>query len=159
MRFNVNTLLLALLALLLIVFIVPADNRNTLTAPHTVVIPGLGTHQGVPFGLYALLGWLLTALVYTLLNTFTRLRNQADSARLLREMESLRTNLDRAEGSRFAELQTYLERRLGELQTQVSAQSQNTGVAGLQTRVDTLGNELSADIGQLEDYLRRKLGE
>ncbi|GGR27953.1 LapA family protein [Deinococcus ruber] len=157
MKFNLNTLLLALLAILTIIFLVPGDNRNTLTAPHTLTLPGLGTFQGVPVGTYLLIGWLVTALLYTLINSVSRLRNQADSAKLLRDMESLRVNLDKAEGSRFAELQTYLERRLNELQTQISAQASET--TGQAARMTTLRNELAADLGQMDNYLKRKLGE
>ena len=157
MKFNLNTLLLALLAILTIIFLVPGDNRNTLTAAHTLTLPGLGTFERVPVGMYLLIGWLVTAVLYTLINSVSRLRNQADSAKLLRDMESLRVNLDKAEGSRFAELQTYLERRLGELQTQISAQaSESTGQAA---RMSTLRNEIAADLGQMDNYLKRKLGE
>ncbi|WP_424950488.1 LapA family protein [Deinococcus sp.] len=157
MRFNLNTVLLAVLAVLTIIFLIPAENRNTLTAPHTLSLPGLGVSQTVPVGTYLLIGWLLTAALFALVNTFSRLRREADSARILRDMESLRTNLDKAEGSRFAELQSYLERRLNEIQAQVGQQA--SGNAGSAARLDTLRNELAADIGQLDHYLKRKLGE
>jgi hypothetical protein len=157
MKFNLNTLLLAILAVLTIIFLIPAENRNTLTAPHTLSIPGLGVSQNVPVGAYLLIGWLFTAVLFALVNTFSRLRRDADSARILRDMENLRANLDKAEGSRFAELQTYLERRLNDIQTQVTAQAST--VDGHNARVDTVRNELAADIGQLDNYLKRKLGE
>ena len=156
MKFNLNTLLLLLLAILTIIFLVPGDNRNTLTAGHTLTLPGLGSFERVPAGLYLLVGWLVTALLYTLINSVSRLRNQADSARMLRDMESLRANLDKAEGSRFAELQAYLERRLGELQSQIAAQEGT--LSGQATRLETLRNELAADLGQMDSYLKRKLG-
>lgn len=157
MRFNLNTLLLAILAVLTIAFLIPADNRNTLTAPHTLSLPGLGVSRNVPVGTYLLIGWLATALIFALVNTFSRLRREADSARILRDMESLRANLDKAEGSRFAELQAYLERRLNEIQGQVTAHQ--SGSAVTTARLDTLSNELSADLGQMDSYLKRKLGE
>lgn len=157
MKFNLNTLLLVILAVLTIIFLIPAENRNTLTAPHTLSIPGLGVSQNVPVGSYLLIGWLLMAILFTLVNTFSRLRRDADSARILRDMEGLRANLDKAEGSRFAELQAYLERRLNDIQTQVTAQAGT--VDGHNARVDTVRNELAADIGQLDNYLKRKLGE
>ncbi|MFC4454511.1 LapA family protein [Deinococcus sonorensis] len=157
MRFNVNTVVLVLLVVLLIVLLIPGENRNTLTAGHTFTVPGLGTYQNVPFGTYALIGWLLTALLYTLINSFSRLRSQADNARILRDMEGLRANLDKAEGSRFAELHTYLDRRLNELQSQVTAQTGDVG--SYTSRVDRVRDELAADIGELEHYLKRKLGE
>ncbi|WP_425146529.1 LapA family protein [Deinococcus sp.] len=156
MKFNLNTLLLALLAILTVIFLVPAENRNTLSAPHTLSLPGLGTFESVPVGMYLLIGWLLTALIFTLINSVSRLRNQADSARLLRDMEGLRANLDKAESSRFAELQSYLERRLGELQSQVTVQASEASTQA--ARVDRLRNELAADLGQLDEYLKRKLG-
>ncbi|WP_407540300.1 LapA family protein [Deinococcus radiomollis] len=157
MRFNLNTLLLAILAVLTIVFLIPAENRNTLTAPHTLSIPGLGVSQNVPVGSYLLIGWLFTAILFALVNTFSRLRRDADSARILRDMESLRANLDKAEGSRFAELQAYLERRLNDLQTQVSAQA--GGNSDTTAQLNTMRNELAADLGQMDGYLKRKLGE
>ncbi len=157
MRFNLNTVLLVILAVLTIIFLIPQENRNTLTAAHSLSIPGLGVSRGVPVGTYLLIGWLVTALLFALVNTFSRLRREADSARILRDMESLRANLDKAEGSRFAELQAYLERRLSEIQAQVTAQAGD--VASHNARVDTVRNELAADIGQLDHYLKRKLGE
>ncbi len=157
MRFNLNTVLLAILAILTIVFLIPQENRNTLTAPHTLSVPGFGVSQGVPVGTYLLVGWLLTAVLFTLINVFSRLRREADSARILRDMESLRANLDKAEGSRFAELQAYLDRKLDEIQSQVT--QGNSAAALPSTRLDTLRNELAADIGQLDNYLKRKLGE
>ncbi|GGJ83145.1 LapA family protein [Deinococcus aquiradiocola] len=157
MRFNLNTVLLAILAVLTIAFLIPPENRNTLTAPHTLSVPGLGVSQGVPVGTYLLVGWLVTAVLFALVNTFSRLRRDADSARILRDMENLRANLDKAEGSRFAELQAYLDRRLGEIQTQVKTQATDLGT--YTARMDTVRNELAADLGQLDNYLKRKLGE
>jgi len=157
MRFNLNTVLLAILAVLTIAFLIPPENRNTLTAPHTLSVPGLGVSQGVPVGTYLLVGWLVTAVLFALVNTFSRLRRDADSARILRDMENLRANLDKAEGSRFAELQAYLDRRLGEIQTQVKTQATDLGTYN--ARMDTVRNELAADLGQLDNYLKRKLGE
>jgi len=145
MRFNLNTVLLAILAVLTIAFLIPPENRNTLTAPHTLSVPGLGVSQGVPVGTYLLVGWLVTAVLFALVNTFSRLRRDADSARILRDMENLRANLDKAEGSRFAELQAYLDRRLGEIQTQVKTQATDLGTYN--ARMDTVRNELAADLG------------
>lgn len=156
MRFNLNTALLILLALLTVILIIPAENRNTLTAPHSLTIPGVSSSVGVPVGTYLLLGWLLTAVLYTLLNSFSRLRREADSARMLRDMESLRANLDAAEGSRFTQLQAYLDRRLNELQ---APQGVVGGVSLDKGSLDAVRQELKGDVARLEAYLHRKLGE
>lgn len=148
MRFH--TVLLVIVLVLLIALGVL--NVNALLYPHTLSL-GFITYTGVPLGMILLVLAALLAALFTLLTSFNSLRAQADSARMLREMQALRQNIDSQEGSRFAELKTYLDGRFAELRTQ----SQDVG--GYAARVDRVRDELAADIGQLEDFLRRKLGD
>jgi hypothetical protein len=149
MRFNTVVLLLVLIAL--VVFGV--FNYNSLMFPHTTNLFGFGPYR-LPLGMILLVVAAALALLFSLLTSLTNLRAQADSARLLREMQSLRTNLDAQEGTRFAQLQTYLEGQFANLRSSPPELEQ-----GVVARVDRVRDELSADIGQLEDFLRRRLGE
>lgn len=148
MRFH-TVLLIVVLALLLVFGFL---NYNALLFGHTLSL-GFATYLGVPLGMILLILAAVLALLFYLLASYGNLRAQADSARMLREMQTLRQNLDTAEGSRFAQLQAYLEERFGELRT-VGESSTAFG-----ERVDRVRNEIAADIGQLEDYLRRRLGD
>ena len=82
------------------------------------------------------------------------LRAQADSAKLLRDMEALRTSLDQQEGSRFAQLQTHLDERFRVL----GQGSGGADVAALSARVDALQRDLNVQLAQMDDYLKTKLG-
>lgn len=64
--------------------------------------------------------------------------------RLNRELEEQRKLADNAEASRFTELRSYLETRLGQLEVSVK------------DSVEETGSTLSAYIGELEDRLEKK---
>ena len=156
LRLGVLLLFLILLAVLAVL------NRTFLTYPHTLYL-GFATYQKLPLGLFLLLLMLLPVFVFYFWAGLTRLRADADSARLLRDMEHLRTSLDAQEGSRFAQLQTHLDQRLGVLEQQnqngaVSPASQQAELTALRHRVDALQDDLGRQIAQLDDYLKRRLG-
>ncbi len=148
MRFH--TVLLVIVLVLLVAFGIL--NYNALLFGHTLTL-GFATYTGVPLGMILLVLGAILALLFYLLTSYATLRGQADSAKLLREMQVLRQSLDTQEGSRFAQLQAYLEQRFGELK----GQTQESGAFG--ARVERVRDEIAADIGQLEDYLRRRLGD
>src|SRR3712207_3933068 len=104
MRFNTLVLIIVLAALVAFgVF-----NFDSLMFPHTTILFGFGPYQ-LPLGMILLVTAGALAVLFSLLTSLADLRAKADSARLLREMQTLRANLDAQEGTRFAQLQTYLE--------------------------------------------------
>ncbi|ADV66413.1 LapA family protein [Deinococcus maricopensis] len=145
-----NTLLLIVVLVLLAVLAVL--NLDSLLFGHTLRL-GFATYERVPLGMILLITAGVLALLFSLLTSVSHLRAEADQARTLREMQTLRQSLDSAEASRFTQLQAYLEGRLNDLQARTA------DMEGVNARVDRVRDELSADIGELEDYLRRKLGD
>lgn len=147
MRLNVVVLVIVLAVL--VVF--AGFNLNGLLFPHTVY---LGTASAsLPLGLLLLVFAAIVALLFYMLAAYADLRARADSARTLREMEALRVSLDQQEGSRFAQLQGYLQERFAALESNVGGDL----ASQLSARVDRVRDELAADIGQLDDLLRRRL--
>jgi len=131
-------------------------NRHALMFPHTLSL-GFVTYRELPLGLILLLTALVLALVFYFWAGVASLRAQADSARLLRDMEALRTSLDHQEGSRFAQLQTHLDERFQVLGSGAPAQSGEEIVA-LHSRIDALQRDMNVQLAQIDDYLKRRLG-
>lgn len=158
-----RTIVLIVIVLLLVLFGIL--NINALTFPHTLSL-GFVTYKGVPLGMILLLLGLALALIFYFWAGVTGLRAQADSAKLLRDMEALRVSLDSQEGSRFAQLQTHIDQRLGSLETQMQApkalgmgkELSASDLAATNARIDALQRDLNLQLAQLDDYLKRKLG-
>lgn len=119
-----------------------------------------------PMGLVLLVLAALLSGVFVFLDVWNDLRAQAHLARYLKQLDQLRDSLDREEASRFEHLQQYLEERLSRLESQNSTSSaagsgafaQNRElIVSFNQRIDTVRDELAADIGQLEDSLSRKI--
>ncbi|MEF2280203.1 LapA family protein [Deinococcus sp. YIM 134068] len=152
-----RTVVLVVIVVLAVIFAVL--NRNALLFPHTLSL-GFVTYREVPLGLILLLSGLALALVFYFWAGVSRLRAQADSARLLRDMEALRANLDSQEGSRFAQLQSHLDQKFGALGTGSTTQLDQTLTQQLATtnaRIDALQRDLNVQLAQIDDYLKRKL--
>ena len=149
MRLNVVVLVIVLA--LLAVF--AGFNLNGLLFPHTVYFGAASS--SLPLGLILLVFAAVVALLFYMLAAYADLRARADSARTLREMETLRASLDQQEGSRFAQLQGYLQERFAALERDSNADL----ASQLGARVDRVRDELAADIGQLDEALRRRLGD
>jgi len=148
---RMTAIVLLVVLVLLIVFAV--FNYDALTFPHTVNLFGAATYRA-PLGMLLLILGAILALIFYLLGSLTDLRARADSARTLREMEALRASLDQHEQSRFTQLQAYLQERFAILE----ANSNATLAERVEARVDRVRDEIAADIGQIDDYLRRRLG-
>ncbi|WP_221091270.1 LapA family protein [Deinococcus aquaedulcis] len=144
-----------LIALLVLLGLFAVLNTNALMYPHTLSL-GFVTYRGVPMGLVLLILATLLMLLFYFWAGLTGLRAQADSARLLRDMEALRVSLDSQEGSRFAQLQEHLDRRLQALEAG-SGTGQKGEVAALSARVDALSRDVNLQLAQLDDYLKAKL--
>lgn len=147
MRTVVLIVVLVLLALFALL------NTNALMFPHTLSL-GFVTYRGVPMGLILLILGTLLALVFYFWAGLSGLRAQADSARLLRDMEGLRVSLDSKEGSRFAQLQTHIDERLNAL----PSSAPSADLSGLNARIDALQRDVNLQLAQLDDYLKSKLG-
>ncbi|MFB9992936.1 LapA family protein [Deinococcus oregonensis] len=156
---------IVLIVIVVVLMLFGILNINALTFPHTLSL-GFVTYTGVPLGLILLLLGLALALVFYFWAGVSGLRAQANSAKLLRDMEALRVSLDSQEGSRFAQLQTHLDQRFGSLETQVQApkalglgkELNASDLAATNARIDALQRDLNLQLAQLDDYLKRKLG-
>ncbi|AFZ66210.1 hypothetical protein [Deinococcus peraridilitoris] len=152
---KLNTVVLIVVLALLIVFAV--FNFDALMYPHTLNLFGAASYT-VPLGMIVLVIGALIALLFSLLTSYADLRSRAAEARTLREMENLRQSLDQQESSRFSQLQAYLSERFAALE-QGGSRGQSELGPQLAARMDRLRDELSADLGQIDDYLRRRLGD
>ncbi|WP_414657720.1 LapA family protein [Deinococcus sp. VB343] len=154
-----------LLLFLVLLGVLAALNTDFLTYPHTLYL-GFATYRNMPMGLLLLVLMLIPVLVFYFWAGLTRLRAEADSARLLRDMEQLRTSLDAQESSRFAQLQSHLDQRLSALEKSAletralppgNANSQ-AELTALRQRVEALQDDLGLQLAQMDDYLKRRLG-
>ena len=127
-------------------------NRFALMFPHTLDL-GFIMYKGVPLGLILLLTGIAVSLLFYFWAGVRGLRAQADSAKLLRDMEALRASLDSAEGSRFQQLQAHIDNRINALGSGTSPD-----VTALNARMDALQRDVTLQLDQLDDYLKRKLG-
>lgn len=159
-----------LLLFLVLLGVLAALNTDFLTYPHTLYL-GFATYRNMPMGLLLLLLMLIPVLVFYFWAGLTRLRAEADSARLLRDMEQLRTSLDAQESSRFAQLQSHLDQRLSALEKIALEKSaletralppgnanSQAELTALRQRVEALQDDLGLQLAQMDDYLKRRLG-
>lgn len=150
-----------LILFLIVLGVLAALNTNFLMYPHTLYL-GFATYRELPLGLLLLTLLLVPMLVFYFWAGITRLRAEADTAKLLRDMEGLRASLDQREGSRFAQLQSHLDQRLGALESRALGSSQDdpsrAEIAALRQRVEVLQDDLSLQLAQMDDYLKRRLG-
>ncbi len=142
-----------LIVVLVVLALFALLNTNSLMFPHTISL-GFVTYRNLPMGLILLILGTLLTLVFYFWAGISGLRAQADSARLLRDMEQLRVSLDSKEGSRFAQLQTHIDERLNAL----PAASATGDLGAVNARIDALQRDVNLQLAQLDDYLKRKLG-
>lgn len=144
-----------LIVLLVLMAIFAILNHTSLMFPHTVNLGFVTYEKSVPLGLMLLLLAVILMLLFYFWAGITRLRAQADSAKLLRDLDALRTSLDTQEGSRFAQLQAHLDERLKALPSSTGSSAE---IASLSNRIDALQRDVNLQLAQLDDYLKRKLG-
>ncbi len=119
----------------------------------------------LPLGLVLIGLVVAVSFLYLLLALFTRARHLKEITEFERQIDGLRVSLERA---RFAELEE-IERRLHEhltgLEKMVTTTSERVDdglrqtQAQLEERVLLVRNELAADIAEVEDALRKDLGD
>lgn len=155
--------LIVMIIFLVLLGILAAMNTNFLTYPHTLHL-GFATYQNMPLGLLLLAIMLIPMLVFYFWASISKLRAEADSAKLLRDMEALRTSLDSQESSRFQQLQAHLDRQFTEMQSREAGRAlpgssgSAAEVASLAAKLDAMKRDLDLQLDQMDDYLKRKLG-
>ncbi len=149
-----------LIIFLVLIGLLAALNMNFLTDPHPLNL-GFATYENMPLGLLLLGLLLIPLLIFYFWAGVTKLRAEADSAKLLRDMDALRVSLDSQEASRFAQLQSSLDQRFAELGNRALPDSKAgsaSEIASLAARIDNLQRDLNLQLDQMDDYLKRKLG-
>lgn len=147
-----------LIIFLVLIGLLAALNTNFLTYPHTLNL-GFATYQNMPVGLLLLGVMLIPLLVFYFWAGVTKLRAEADSAKLLRDMDALRTSLDSQEASRFAQLQSNLDQRFNDLNSRALPSSNGSAaeIAALSAKLDAMQRDLNLQLDQMDDYLKSKL--
>lgn len=152
---RVSTVFLGLVLILLGVFGVL--NRTSLTFPHTLNL-GFAVFTEVPVGLYVLIAAAGLSVFFVVLDAFNDLRQKAEQGRVLKQLESVRLQLETGENARFEALQAQLE-RIAQL---VGSGSHRGGTGSVDlssviSRIETVRDEIAADIAYSEDAVLREL--
>ncbi|MDV6375865.1 LapA family protein [Deinococcus arenicola] len=145
---------IVLIAGLVFLLIFAALNFSALMAPQPMNL-GFIQYITAPIGLIMLLVAVFAALLFYFWAGISNLKAQADTAKLLRDMESLRVSLDSQEGSRFAELRSHLDTRMNALGTGDSSSE----LRAVNARIDGMQRDVNLQLAQLDDYLKAKLGD
>lgn len=137
-------------------------NITSLMALHDINL-GFTLYIG-PLGLILLITSALLAVLAYVAASFSTLRREADTAKLLRDLDSVRQSLDSQEASRFAQLQASLDKRFLGLDTQLTqsrALPLTAGVVLGKTDNDQVVSnaQLQQKLTALDSFLRRKLGD
>ncbi|MBC7646875.1 MAG: hypothetical protein H7095_07145 [Pseudopedobacter sp.] len=154
---RVSTIFLVLVLILLAIFGVL--NHTSLTAPHTLNL-GFVVFREAPVGLYVLITAAVLSVFFVLLDLFNDLRQKAEQGRVLRQLESVRLQLETGENARFEALKGQLER----ITQLVSAGGRGNGTQGVGvdlssvlSRIETVRDEIAADIAYSEDSILRQM--
>ncbi|AZI42940.1 LapA family protein [Deinococcus psychrotolerans] len=150
--------LLLLIVVLVLHLVFGLLNINSLMFTHDINM-GFAVYTG-PLGLILLITSALVAVLAYVAASFSSLRREADTAKLLRDLDSVRQSLDSQEASRFAQLQAALDKRFAGLDTQLTQSRSLPPASALLTKDDGVSNgQLKQDLGALSAFLRRKLGD
>ena len=133
-------------------------NIASLLAVHDINL-GFAVYTG-PLGLILLITSAVVAVLAYVAASFSTLRREADTAKLLRDLDSVRQSLDSQEASRFAQLQASLDKRFLGLDAQLTQGRALPGSAVNLGKDDAVtSTQLSQEMSALNAYLRRKLGD
>ncbi|WP_161882995.1 LapA family protein [Deinococcus alpinitundrae] len=133
-------------------------NIASLLAVHDINL-GFAVYTG-PLGLILLITSALVAVLAYVAASFSTLRREADTAKLLRDLDSVRQSLDSQEASRFAQLQASLDKRFIGLDAQLTqGRALPSSAVNLGKDDAVTSAQLSQEMSALNAYLRRKLGD
>jgi hypothetical protein len=135
-------------------------NWSVIMAPTTVSL--LVADIQAPLGLIMLGLTALVTVLFLIYLAYLQTTVLLDARRHSRELQTQRELADKAEASRFTDLQGYLDTELRKLGEQVA--ESRTGVTGrierteqeLRAVIEQSGNSLAAYIGEIDDRLLRK---
>jgi uncharacterized integral membrane protein len=139
-----------------------ALNWGAFTAPTTLRL-GVGTVEA-PLGLI-LLGFTgVLTILFLVFVTYLQTSVLIEGRRYARELQAQRQLAEQSEASRYSQLRQFVEVEIDKL-----VEQGERGRAETQARLDQLdrelrviieqsGNSLAASIGELEDFVQRRLG-
>jgi energy-coupling factor transporter transmembrane protein EcfT len=152
---------LVLLVVLTAIGVFAAVNWKAIVAPTTLSL--VVADVQAPLGLIMLSITVLLTVLFLLFLVYLQTSALLDTRRHTRELQTQRELADKAEASRFTELQAFLEAELRKLAEQWGG-SQATMAAKLDKVHEDLGalitqteNSLSAYIGELDDRVQRTI--
>lgn len=154
---NLRTLQLLLLVAAIAIFTLV--NWSAFTTPTTLSLV-FGTVQA-PLGLIMLVLTGLLAALFLVYIVYQQAGLIVETRRASRDMAAQRELADKAEASRFTELQAFLTSELRTLETRIAgAQAENSRRVGaceqaLATRLTEATNGLAAHLGEVEDKIDR----
>jgi uncharacterized integral membrane protein len=134
-------------------------NWAAFTAP-TALSLGFATVQA-PLGLIMLVATGLVSGLFLVYIVFQQAGLILEARRYAKELKAQRELADKAEASRFTELQDFLARELGKLEAQASANASatNTRIKDLEqqlaAKLEEATRSLSAYVGEVDDKLDR----
>jgi biopolymer transport protein ExbB/TolQ len=123
------------------------------------------TSVQAPLAMLMLVALVAMLVVFLLFSAYAKSAYLIENRRTARELKAQRELADKAETSRFTELQQYLaaeSHAMAERDAQVSQRLDDRLAllqADLESRIEQSGNTLAAYIGELEDRMDRDAGK
>ena len=123
------------------------------------------TSVQAPLATVMLIGLIAALAVFLLFSAYAKSAYLIENRRTARELKAQRELADKAETSRFTELQQYLAAESHAMAEREAKDSQRLDQrladlqADLESRIEQSGNTLAAYIGELEDRLERAAGK
>jgi uncharacterized integral membrane protein len=139
-----------------------ALNWGTFTAPTTLRL-GIGTVEA-PLGLIMLGVTGLLAFLFLVFVTYLQTTVLIEGRRHARELQAQRELAEQSEASRYSQLRQFIEVELQKLGAQGERRWAETQARldqrdrELRVSIEQSANTLAAYIGEVEDFLRQKLG-
>jgi biopolymer transport protein ExbB/TolQ len=118
-----------------------------------------------PLAMIMLIGLVVVLLIFLLFSAYAKSAYLIENRRFARELKAQRELADKAETSRFTELQQYLAAESHAMAEREAQDNQRLDErlarlqAELETRIEQSGNTLAAYIGELEDRIERAAGK
>ncbi len=122
------------------------------------------TRVQAPLAMVMLVGLVAVLVVFLLFSAYAKSAYLIENRRTARELKAQRELADKAETSRFTELQQYLAAESHAMAEREAQDSQRLDERlarlqeDLESRIEQSGNTLAAYIGELEDRLERSAG-